>query len=277
MVEHKTTIDNLKRYILKGSGVLLLCGLQDSGKSLYARTACNELLVDNKIHGIVDMLKGSYGEQNNDGGSSWFNSNINYEGLLDKNEALSNIFGENTDPHKIVNITNKLSLTSWSVDFLHLCQRKLFTKKRYVILLDEFEKNYKYSETEKVLTFIVKMAENAIFHDTYCVLICLSDPLIASKIYKKNGGAKIAFIQSYLDLKWTTTEIDTFYKAIKSDNEGSGFTANMKEIALDAGTAGFSKDLHRNILNKDNVEERSIEIKNEWESNSNLLKKYLSE
>jgi hypothetical protein len=274
-VEHKKTIDNLKRHILKGSGVLLLCGLQVSGKSSYARNACNELLVENKIHGIVDILQGSYGEGNNDGGSAWFNSNVKYEGLLDKNEDLSNIFGKNTDPQKTINNTNKLSWTSWMVDLLHLFQSKLFTKKRYVILLDQFEKNNEHSETEKFLTFVVKMAENAIYHDTYCVLICLSDPLIASKIYKKNGGAKIAFTQNYSDLKWTTTEIDTFYKAVKDDVEVSGFTADMKDVALEAGTAGFCKDLHRNLLI--NAKERSLEIKNGWESNSDLLKKYLRE
>lgn len=277
-VEHKTTIDNLKRKIVKGPRVLLLCGLQDSSKTSYARNACNELLADNKIHGIVDMLKGSYDEQNNDGGSSWFNSSVQYEGLLDKNEALSNIFGEDTDPQIKANNDNKFSFKTWLLDFLHLCQRKLFTKKRYVILLDQFEKNYEHSNTEKFLTFIVKMAENAIFHDTYCVLICLSDPLIASKIYKKNGGAKIGFIQDYLALKWTANEIETFYKAAISNNKDSGFTEKMKEVALKAGTAGFCKDLHRNNFDDDvKATEKADEMKNGWESKSTLLKQYLSE
>lgn len=192
-VEHKTIIDNLKRKIIKVPGVLLLCGFQSS----YARNVCNELFDDNKIHGIVDMLNGAYSEQNNDGGSSWFNSNINYEDLLDKNEALSTIFGKNNNITQRRMIINNTIMLYWLnvMDLLQWYQRLFFTKKRYVILFDQFEKNYKCScDMEKFLTFIVKMAEDAIFYDTYCVLICISDPLIASKIYKKNGGTKISFI-----------------------------------------------------------------------------------
>jgi len=274
-VEHKKTIDNLKRKIVQGPGVLILCGLQDSGKSSCARNACNELLNDNKIHGIVDMLQGAYGEENNDSGSSWFNSNVKFEGLLDKNEPLSNIFGENTDPERKITNTNKMTEKSCNAKILHWCREKIFKKKKYVILFDQFEKNYEHSETEKFLTFIVKMAENAIYHDTYCVLICLSDPLIAAKIYKKNGGAKIGFIQDYLDLKWTKTEIDTFYQAVRDDNT-SGFTESLKEIALQAGTAGFCKDLHRKIFGTSLAQEqRADDMKLGWNSNSNLLKEYL--
>lgn len=47
----------------------------------------------------------------------------------------------------------------------------------------------------------------------------------------------------------------------------------MKEITLEASTAGFCEDVHHTILDN-NI--KSNEMKNEWEFKSNLLREYLN-
>jgi len=235
-VENPRTIGNIYTQIQNGPGVLVLWGPPDSGKSSYAIRACNELLLKTKIGGLVQVNDSTFAEVGGDGGVQWINTALGVDNLMDCNDKISSVIPCN-EPDD-----------SWYDQILSLYFRR---GKRVVILFDQFDNVCEHSNLTSVLKFIKRLAEDSVKHNSYCVLLCVTNPHLAKDILSLNGGKKIRLLQKPRDLQWTDSEISKYFAGI----------SYSEKVRL-AGTPGFCVDTLQGKIK--NEEQTSEKIYQEW-------------
>lgn len=179
-VENPRTLGNISTQIQSGPGVLVLWGPPDSGKSSYAIRSCNKLLSNNEIGGVVKVNDSTFSEVDGDGGVRWFNTALGIDNLIKKNQKLSSIIPCN-EPDD-----------SWCDKILSYYFRR---GKRVVILFDQFDNVLQHSNSESVLKFVKRLAEDSYNFNSYCVLLCVTNPKLAENIVNLNGRKKIRLLQ----------------------------------------------------------------------------------
>ena len=234
--ENPTTIDNISKQIQSGPGVVVFWGPPDSGKPSYAVRVCNKLLEENKIGGVVQVSDSTFEEVKGDGGVGWINTALNADNLMGLNERISSLIPCNGPDDSLYE------------QFMSFVFRR---NKRVVILFNQFDNVCEHSSIKMVLTFIKRLAEDSVKHDSYTVFLCVTNPLIARDILNLNGGEKFRLLQKPRDLKWGDNELTKYFK-------GNPYS---KSAQL-AGTPGFCVDILRRRI--DNPEQTSARIEKEW-------------
>ena len=226
-VENRRTVENLSKELSQGPGVLVLWGPPDSGKSTYTIRTCNQLLVDGKIGGLIQLNDSTFAECDSDGGVHWLNTALGHE-LLRKNEKMSALIPSNGPDDSL---------------YERIMSYFFRRNKRVVILLDQFDNVCEHSDMEKLFTFIKRLAEDSVKHDSYCVLLCITELSIARRVLALNGGKKIRLLQRPQDLKWGEEELEGYF----------GNTSYTAWARL-AGTPGFCVDIvNKKIQSEENV------------------------
>jgi hypothetical protein len=242
-VEKISTIQNLRKEINNGLGVIVFWGPPDSGKSSYAIRCCNEMLENNELGGII-QVHGSTFVDEHDNGAKWLNHALNLNNILKSNNYISNLFPYKGEGASFV---DKL-LSYW-----------LYHNKRVVFLVDQFDRFCEHSNIDSVCRFIRTVAEDAVKFDTYCVLLCVSDKDTAAQILGLNDGRKIRLLQQPNELKWGEEEISQYF------NKANRILTEEERIAaINGGTPGICVDLFQG-REKDTFKNTAKKVASQWE------------
>ena len=249
-VENPRTVGNIDKQIEVGPGVIVFWGPPDSGKTSYAIRTCNKLLQEGKIGGVIKINDSTFAEYSGDGGVHWLNTAFGVDNLLLPNEKISDLI-PSCEP----------STASYFERFLSYFFRR---NKRVVILFDQFDNVCEHSNSNAVLTFIKRLAEDSVLCNSYNVLLCVTNPKLAKEILQLNGGKKIRLLQKPRELQWGKDELTKYFTTDPS---------LCTEPVCAAGTPGFCVDiLQGNISEK---VQTSKKICQEWKAGDfleNLMK-----
>jgi hypothetical protein len=236
-VENRRTVENICTQIQNGPGVLVFWGPPDSGKTSYAIRTCNKLLLEKKIGGLVQINDSTFAEVEGDGGAQWINTALGVSDLMGRNEKMSSLL---------------TPCNARSDSLGERCLSYVFQRsKRVVILFDQFDNVCEHSNLDAVLKFIKRLAEDSVKHNSYCVLLCVTNPSLAYEILKLNGGKKIRLLQRPRDLQWGDSELSEYF----------GRVPYTEAVRL-AGTPGFCVDIFQQRIT--NEKQTSAKISKEW-------------
>jgi hypothetical protein len=100
-----------------------------------------------------------------------------------------------------------LEQVSYVEYFLSLILRR---NQRVVILFDQFDNLVNQSSKPALLKFLTRLAEDSVKYDSYSVLLCVTDPMLAKEILDVNGHCKVRLLQTPHALKWGSHEISQY-------------------------------------------------------------------
>lgn len=206
-IPHKYTMDSISDTLSTGDnvsgGVRILYGEPGCGKSTYTISECNRLVEKGVLAGLVLCNEC----RNNDTETSdWLNKCIGYE-ILSYGNPLSTLFSHQPEKHT-------------------------------VFLFDQFDNLYRKCQDKEMLRVAIKsLAEDGEKHNSYIVVLCISDPAIAADMLLLNGGKKIRLIVDKPDqMRWSEAEVLKFV----SDKK---LTKNQTDACKKVGTPQFCKDV----------------------------------
>lgn len=243
-VENRRTVENICTQIQNSPGVIVFWGPHDSGKTSYATRTCNKLLLEKKIGGLVQINDSTFAEVEGDGGAQWINTALGANDLMGRNEKISSLIpcNENYD------------------SFGERCLSYLFRHgKRVVILFDQFDHVCEHSNLLAVLKFVKQLAEDSVKHNSYCVLLCVTNPSLAGQILTLNGGKKLRLLQAPRDLQWRDRELSDYFG-------GEPYSEAVRQ----AGTPGFCVDIFQQKIVHEEL--TSAKISQEWLDGDFLVK-----
>lgn len=239
-IPHQHTLDTLSKNLDKGvgnnvsGGVRILWGPPGCGKSTYTISVCNSLVYEKKINGVV-LVNGN--RNNIDDTALWLNKCLGYD-ILSEGNMLSALF-----PHQ--------------------------PPKHTIFIFDQFDNLYRKCQNKDMLRVAIKsLAEDGEKHDSYIVVLCISDPNIAAEMLLLNGGQKIRLIDhSPVNMKWTKEEVVEFL------DECTTKTVSKSELegCIRVGTPQFCKDIG-DYSNEDNLDEAISCYENLWKEGSDIVK-----
>jgi hypothetical protein len=185
-------------------GVRILWGPPGCGKSTYTITECNRLKEDGTLAGVVLLRECMNNECET---STWLNKCIGHD-VLSLGSPLSTLFSHQP-------------------------------KKHTVFLFDQFDNIYRKCQDKQALKVAIKhLAEDGEKHDSFIVVLCISDPEIAAEMLRLNGGKKIRLIDhSPNEMKWSEEEVLDYVSE-------KHFTKDQTSACVKVGTPQFCKDVY---------------------------------
>lgn len=185
-------------------GVRILWGPPGCGKSTYTSTECNRLKKDGIVAGVVLLRECMNNESET---STWLNKCIGHD-VLSMGSPLSKLFSHQP-------------------------------KKHTVFLFNQFDRIYRKCQNKQALKVaITHLAEDGEKHNSFIVVLCISDPEIAAEMLRLNGGQKIRLIdQSPDEMKWSEKEVRHFVSE-------KNLTDDQISACVKVGTPQFCKDVN---------------------------------
>mmetsp|Transcript_6859 Transcript_6859/g.10301 ORF Transcript_6859/g.10301 Transcript_6859/m.10301 type:complete len:313 (+) Transcript_6859:198-1136(+) len=209
-IPHEYSLQTIRNGLSKkngtnvSGGVRVLWGPHGCGKTTYTIHQCNELVKEGTLEGVVLMNECRNNETAHT--SDWLNECLGHD-ILSKGNPLSSLF-----PHQ--------------------------PPKHTVFIFDQFDNLYRKCQNKELLRVAIKsLAEDGEKHDSFLVVLCISDPDIAAEMLLLNGGRKIRLLDHEPErMKWTESEVLEFLsdKALTDDQ----ITSCVK-----IGTPQFCKDI----------------------------------